>query len=166
LETLLQGEDGATKEEPASYDYESEQTPPRPSAAPVTGATPVHYRSNHNAASRNLQPRAPQHSFQRAASYGEAGSFSPESPPDEDDDLDHGELTQRIPLHDQRTVLIANLPDRTTHKDLAGIVRGGRLLDIFIRNDKSATISFVEGAIEFLAYAKRNDIYLHMKRVR
>ena len=51
-----------------------------------------------------------------------------------------------VPVHDQRTILVTNLSDRTTHKDLAGIVRGGRLLDIFLRNDRSATISFVEGA--------------------
>jgi hypothetical protein len=165
LETLLQGEDGATKEEPASYDYESEQTPPR-SSAPVTGAAPIRYRSDNITGSRNLQPIAPPRSFQRVASYGEAGSFSPESPPDDDEDLEQGDPTPRIPLHDQRTVLITNLPDRTTHKDLAGIVRGGRLLDIFLRNDKSATISFVKGAAEFLAHTKRNDIYLHMKRVR
>jgi hypothetical protein len=87
-----------------------------------------------------------------------------DSPADDDDDNDQGPA-QRIPLHDQRTVLITNLSDRTTHHDLTTIVRGGRLLDIFLRNDRSATISFVEGAAEFLAYAKRNDIYLHMKRV-
>jgi hypothetical protein len=57
------------------------------------------------------------------------------------------------------------LSDHTTHKDLAGIIRGGRLLDIHLRNDRSATVSFVEGAADFLTYAKRNDIYLHTKRV-
>jgi hypothetical protein len=100
-------------------------------------------------------------------SYGESEPFTgdPDSPPDEYEDQDRGPV-QRIPLHDQRTVLITNLSERTTHKDLAGIVRGGRLLDIFLRNDRSATVSFVEGAAEFLAYAKRNDIYLHTKRVR
>lgn len=60
---------------------------------------------------------------------------------------------------------ITNLSERTTHKDLAGIIRGGRLLDIFLRSDRSATVSFVEGAADFLAYAKRNDIYLHTKRL-
>ncbi|KAF7443689.1 hypothetical protein A1F99_117630 [Pyrenophora tritici-repentis] len=89
LETLLQGENGATSEAPSIYDYDSEHITARSGAG--TG--------------------------------------------------------------------------RTTHKDLASIVRGGRLLDIFLRNDRSATISFVEGAAEFLAYAKRNDIYLHMKRL-
>ncbi|KAJ4382104.1 hypothetical protein N0V86_002433 [Didymella sp. IMI 355093] len=54
---------------------------------------------------------------------------------------------------------------RTTHKDIAGVVRGGRLLDIFLRNDRSATVSFVEGAANFLSYIKRNDIYLHAKRL-
>lgn len=55
-------------------------------------------------------------------------------------------LVHHVPVHDQRTVLVTNLSDRTTHKDLAGIAKGGRLLDIFLRNDRSATISFVEGA--------------------
>jgi hypothetical protein len=87
-----------------------------------------------------------------------------DSPPNDDDNQDQAP-THRIPLHEQRTVLITNLSERTTHKDLASIIRGGRLLDIFLRNDRSATVSFVEGAVEFLAYAKRNDIYLHMKRV-
>ncbi|CAI6340333.1 unnamed protein product [Periconia digitata] len=73
--------------------------------------------------------------------------------------------SQRVPVHDQRTVLISNLADRTTHKDITSIIRGGRLLDIFLRHDRTATVSFVEGAAEFLAYAKRNDIYLHQKRL-
>ena len=72
---------------------------------------------------------------------------------------------ERIPVHDQRTVLITNLAERTTHKDIAGVISGGRLLDIFLRSDRSATVSFVEGAAEFLAYVKRNDIYLHAKCV-
>jgi|SRR5690242_2884475 len=71
----------------------------------------------------------------------------------------------RIPVHDQRTILISNVAERTTHKDIAGIIRGGRILDIFFRSDHSVTVSFVEGAAEFLAYVKRNDIYLHAKRV-
>ncbi|RAR07927.1 carbon-nitrogen hydrolase [Stemphylium lycopersici] len=122
----------------------------RPGNTTVTQDT--HYGSNSS-------------SYHRVASYGEPGSFlcSPVTLPDEDD-LDHSS-TQQIPLRDQRTVLITNLSERTTHKDLATLVRGGRLLDIFLRNDRTATISFVEGAAEFLAYAKRNDVYLHMKRL-
>jgi len=70
--------------------------------------------------------------------------------------------------NEQRTLLIKNLSDRVTHKDLVDVVRGGALLDVYLRsNDRSASVSFVEGAAAqmFLAYAKRNDIYIHGKRV-
>jgi hypothetical protein len=70
--------------------------------------------------------------------------------------------------NEQRTILIKNLSDRVTHKDIVDIVRGGALLDVYLRsNDRSASISFVEGvaAQAFMAYAKRNDIYIHGKRV-
>ena len=87
--------------------------------------------------------------------------------PDSDNEHDqHIAHRERFHIQDQRTLLVTNLSDRTTHKDLATVVRGGRLLEIYIRNDRSATISFVEGAAEFLAYTRRNDIYLHTKRVR
>lgn len=69
---------------------------------------------------------------------------------------------------EQRTIVASNLSDRTTHKDLVTIIRGGALLDIFLRaNDRSASISFVEGsaAQSFMNYVKRNDVYIHGKRV-
>ena len=69
---------------------------------------------------------------------------------------------------EQRTIVAQNLSDRTTHKDLLQVVRGGTVLDIFLRtNDRNASISFVEGsaAQEFMKYVKRNDIYIHGKRV-
>lgn len=70
-----------------------------------------------------------------------------------------------FPREAQRTVFFGNLSDKTTHKDLARIIRGGRLLDIYVRHDRSATVSFLEGAQEFVNYAKRNDFYIHSKRV-
>ncbi|CAN9182892.1 unnamed protein product [Alternaria alternata] len=165
LETLLQGENGVSSDAPSSYDYVSEHTPAESRATPVAAPTSFHYRpeSDHTAVSHGLQPR-PSQSLHRIVSYGVSESFTGDP---QDDDEDQEPISgRRVPLHDQRTVLITNLSERTTHKDLAGIVRGGRLLDIFLRNDRSATISFVEGAADFLAYAKRNDIYLHMKRFR
>ncbi|TKA67324.1 hypothetical protein B0A49_04622 [Cryomyces minteri] len=65
-----------------------------------------------------------------------------------------------------RTVLISNLSDRTTHKDITNIIRGGRLLDVYLRShDRTAIVSFVEGAVDFFNYAKRNDFYIHTKRL-
>lgn len=69
---------------------------------------------------------------------------------------------------EQRTIMARNLSDRASHKDIVDIVRGGALLDLFIRsNERSASISFIDGsaAQNFMNYVKRNDIYIHGKRV-
>ncbi|MCJ1390529.1 hypothetical protein MMC18_003389 [Xylographa bjoerkii] len=74
---------------------------------------------------------------------------------------------QHFARNEQRTILIKNLSDRVTHKDIVDIVRGGAILDIYLRStDRSASVSFVEGiaAQAFMSYAKRNDIYIHGKR--
>jgi hypothetical protein len=116
--------------------------------------------ANHATVGERLECKQ-SHSYNRVNSYGQPDS-SVESPKEDDD---FNESSPKVPVHDQRTVLITNLPERATHRDLCSIIRGGRLLDVFLRNDRTATISFVEGAAEFLAYAKRKDIYLHTKRV-
>ena len=75
---------------------------------------------------------------------------------------------KRFAKMEQRTVLVKNLSDRATHKDIVDFVRGGLVLDVYLRSyERSASISFVEGsaAQEFMSHAKRNDIYVHGKRV-
>lgn len=112
---------------------------------------------------------------ERSGNYGRQQSFS------HDDssfpsDLEKDDQSQPTPAADrqhyaraeQRTIIIKNLSDRVTHKDIVDIVRGGAVLDIYLRsNDKTASVSFVEGvaAQAFMNYAKRNDIYIHGKRV-
>lgn len=99
-----------------------------------------------------------------AVSYDEQ-QFSVESPwPGRDDSYD-ATHDQPAPTTAQRTITVKNLHERTTYKDLANIVCGGRILNMLLRDDKSATLSFVEGAADFMAYVKRTDIYLHTKRV-
>ncbi|EMC92764.1 hypothetical protein BAUCODRAFT_77457 [Baudoinia panamericana UAMH 10762] len=66
---------------------------------------------------------------------------------------------------ERRTLYFSGLSDRTTYKDLLSVVKGGKVLSVNLRSDRSATITFWDGAAEFLAWAKRNDIYLHSKRV-
>ncbi|KAL1880488.1 hypothetical protein VTK73DRAFT_5875 [Phialemonium thermophilum] len=77
----------------------------------------------------------------------------------------------RRPQYDRqctRTVQLLNLPEGTTHGDITSVVRGGALLDIFLRsNDRSATVSFL-GAAEaknFFNHARRHDLYIKNKRV-
>ncbi|KLU89037.1 hypothetical protein MAPG_08015 [Magnaporthiopsis poae ATCC 64411] len=67
-----------------------------------------------------------------------------------------------------RTIQISNLPDGATHADITAVVRGGLLLDIFMRqHDRSATVSFLHAADAraFLDHCKRNDLYIRNKRV-
>ena len=69
---------------------------------------------------------------------------------------------------ERRTIFVKNVSDRATHKDLVDFVRGGLALDMYLRShERSASISFVEGsaAQEFMSHVKRNDIYVHGKRV-
>ena len=75
---------------------------------------------------------------------------------------------KRFVKMEQRTIFVKNLSDRATHKDIINFVRGGLVLDLYIRShERSASISFVEGsaAQDFMNHVKRKDIYLHGKRV-
>ncbi|KAF1921154.1 hypothetical protein BDU57DRAFT_509795 [Ampelomyces quisqualis] len=166
LETLLEGESGASTAENASqYDYQTQETLSYPTPIPSSGSTQHRIASSETSDAYTVQTVdgvvQPRGGFRRDVSYGEHES-SFDSPPRNDHVEEH---VQTVPVYDKRTVLITNLSGHTTHKDLAGIVRGGRLLDIFIRNDHTATVSFVEGAANFLAYAKRTDVYLNTKRL-
>ena len=75
---------------------------------------------------------------------------------------------QQFDKYARRTVLLANFPDGTTHADIVNAVRGGLLLDIFLRtHDRTASISFLEGshAEDFFRHVKRHDLYIRGKRV-
>jgi hypothetical protein len=161
LETLLEGESDAAAKEASYYDYNTKGTLPQSKSIPTHPSPRYHNESLTDTDVAAVNSGLLYTGTQRRVSYAQPVS-SVRNSPINDDDHEHAE---RVPAHDQRTVLIANLPERTTHKDLAGIIRGGRLLDLFVRNDRTATVSFVEGAADFLTYAKRTDIYLHTKRV-
>lgn len=69
----------------------------------------------------------------------------------------------------KRTILLANLPEGVTHTDIADVVRGGMLLDIYVRtHDRTASVSFLEEAAahDFFRHVKRHDLYIRGKRVR
>ncbi|KAL2159607.1 hypothetical protein VTH06DRAFT_2176 [Thermothelomyces fergusii] len=67
-----------------------------------------------------------------------------------------------------RTLQLSNLAEGTTHADIVNAVRGGMLLDIFLRgHDRSATISFLnaEDAKRFYEHVRRHDLYIRNKRI-
>jgi hypothetical protein len=169
LDTLLAGESEATDADISEYSCASNEEFTEPKTGPVT-LRAVHEENSPPDSDDTetvsdcidlVRPR-PLHRAYRDTSIGSVVKNASE--PGSRYSAGFGRH-ERIPTHDQRTILITNLAERTTDKDIAGVIRGGRLLDIFLRSDRSATVSFVEGAADFLEYVKRNDIYLHAKRV-
>lgn len=67
-----------------------------------------------------------------------------------------------------RTIQLLNLAEGTTHADITSAVRGGMLLDVFLRtHERSATVSFLhaEQAKKFFEFVRRHDLYIKNKRV-
>ena len=63
-----------------------------------------------------------------------------------------------------RTLYFLGLSERTTFADFASVVKGGKVANMVMRGD-CALVTLLSGAPEFLAWSKRNDIYLRGKRV-
>ncbi|KAL4797150.1 hypothetical protein BDV19DRAFT_64692 [Aspergillus venezuelensis] len=84
---------------------------------------------------------------------------------------DYGESsrsTSSSPQTEQRTILIRGLPDKATHRDIVGAVKGGAILHIYVwARDKMASVSFVEesAAQEFLNHTRTYGLYVADKRV-
>ena len=110
--------------------------------------------------------------LQRHVSYGNS-SGADENGFDYDDDFDNESNNHAIPganflppTNERRTLYFSGFSDRTTYRNLLSVIKGGKVLSINMRSERSATVTFLEGAAEFLTWAKRNDIYLNSKRVR
>jgi hypothetical protein len=103
---------------------------------------------------------------------GDDASFSMETPADVGSGNPYQDAQSQRPRFERqctRTVQLMNLPDGTTHGDITAVVRGGILLDIFLRtHDRSATVSFLNAADAraFYDHIRRHDLYIRSKRVR
>ncbi|KAJ8127976.1 hypothetical protein O1611_g5660 [Lasiodiplodia mahajangana] len=102
------------------------------------------------------------------------GTFTPSHSADGPMDvhIDSFQSTQKPrPLYARmckRTIALSGLPPFTTLGDVTGIVRGGQLLDVFLRSaEHTASVSFVreEDAARFYEHSRKNDIYIKNKRV-
>ncbi|KAK6851841.1 hypothetical protein PG990_015026 [Apiospora arundinis] len=68
----------------------------------------------------------------------------------------------------KRTVVLAGLPEGTKHEDITRAVRGGLVLEIYVRShEHMAMVSFLleEDAVRFYDHSRRNDLYINHKRV-
>ncbi|POR37131.1 Negative regulator of differentiation 1 [Tolypocladium paradoxum] len=67
-----------------------------------------------------------------------------------------------------RSIQLLNLTDGTTHADITSTIRGGMLIEIYLKTrDNSSVISFLHGvdAQAFYEHARRNGLYIKNKRV-
>ncbi|KAK4146401.1 uncharacterized protein C8A04DRAFT_25911 [Dichotomopilus funicola] len=101
----------------------------------------------------------------------ENGSSDLDSPIDGNpgtDDVQPQESRTRYERACLRTLQLSGLADGTTHVEITNAVRGGVLLDIWVRHhDRSAAVSFVrsEDAKGFYDHVRRHDLYIRNKRV-
>jgi hypothetical protein len=101
-------------------------------------------------------------------------SFSMETPMQTHNDLGHHAYAERgnlglvLEKMAQRTVELFSLAEGVTLADITKVIRGGLLLDIFLRsNDRSCLISFVQAADAkaFFDHVRRHDLYIKNKKV-
>jgi hypothetical protein len=110
--------------------------------------------------SRQVSFGAPPSSVPEDGGFDDADSLEDDGPPG------NGTYHQSQPTQEQRTLYFAGFAERTTIRDLLSLVKGGKLLSINLRPERSATVTFLanRAASDFLAWAKKHDIYLHAKR--
>lgn len=168
-----------TTKDAAQYPHTSDEIYPshqhlRGTSRPVSGGVPgcVSGHSGRHSSQDYLQTPGQELTWQQQRDFG-GRSYSPLDFDDfgEDTagfDYDQAQDTQGTPFSKrrERTLLITGLSDRITYKDLTDVIRGGRILYINLRNDRTATVFMLEGAAEFLAHVKRHDLYVQTKRVR
>ncbi|KAL6706574.1 hypothetical protein ACN47E_005330 [Coniothyrium glycines] len=164
LQTLLAGENKAMggRQLECGFQYGDEIHPTQNAPVPMANFPDDEDTSRSESTSTSVRMRPRARTTQRLLAID--SEHGPDDGMDFPNENEHKHCA-RVPSLDKRTVFVSNLAERTTHKDLAGVIRCGRLLDMYIRNDRTACISFVEGAADFLAYTKRNDIYLNLKRL-
>ncbi|KAK5128402.1 hypothetical protein LTR85_003070 [Meristemomyces frigidus] len=111
-------------------------------------------------------------SFQRQTSYGAPPSSVPDEGGFEDDDdfiaagaQTHGGASAQHPSNDRRTLYFSGFSEQSTYRDLLSVIKGGKILSVTLRPERSATVTMLDGAEAFLAWAKRHDIYMHSKRI-
>ena len=124
LDTLLAGESEAVADGTAQHDHSPEGTLNKSKSVPVTMRALHGHRGPPNlddseTGSEELDLPQPRPLY-RAHSLEQTESCAD----DYSEDEQHGYkqergARQRIPMHDQRTILITNFAERTTHKDLS-----------------------------------------------
>jgi hypothetical protein len=98
----------------------------------------------------------------------------PQSPQSQQSSLPAGQnkpaFCPTTPNDGPHSIILFGLSRQTTHADLTSLIRGGRIIDLYLRDNdndsNSAKITFAEGAAVFRTYLQQHEVYLHGKRVQ
>ncbi|OTA60385.1 hypothetical protein K449DRAFT_396316 [Hypoxylon sp. EC38] len=82
----------------------------------------------------------------------------------------HGGDGEKLKYHlkGQRSLLLVNVPHGVTHWDITSVVRGGRLVDVYVREaNRTAIVSFLteENAKAFFEHAQNNNIVINNEEI-
>lgn len=91
-------------------------------------------------------------------------------PVDDPQNPTYSQQTSMRPFYERqcaRSILLTNLAEGITHRDITEAVRGGQLLDIYMRPDRAVAVSFLlaSDARAFFDHVRRHDLYIKYKRV-
>jgi hypothetical protein len=182
LPKVLIKDDTPTNENGTSTSALEEQSPVggflNSQSAPTTqpnGGQDYTFGRNANYTPRNTDARQQNiNGFPNQSQNNDDFSYMPEGPDGFNDegsgnhDSQSKVQRQQYEKFAKRTVQLANLHEMTTHADIVDAIRGGMLLDIYLRShDRTASISFLDEAHaqEFFRHVKRHDLYVRGKRV-
>lgn len=169
-DSLLADEKGAT-ERPSSQNKQYV----KPSTTAAVSHTQNLYKSTSTPSNSNDRTASNGHARPHQTTAWRPVSYDTSMPnediynDDEDDILDEntpvtGSVGSPPSARSQGTLFFSGLSERTTYKDLMSVIKGGKIISSVIRNS-GALVTFATGAADFLAWSKRNDIYLQGKRV-
>lgn len=65
----------------------------------------------------------------------------------------------------KQTLFFSGIPQEASYLDFLSIIKGGRIVNAILLSDGKASVTFLENAAEYLAWAKRTNLSLHGKRV-
>ena len=98
------------------------------------------YGRNANYTPRNGKYKSRDNSFQNHSQKNDDFAFMPDDPSDGffDDGTGNNDYRDRFsrPQYQKfakRSVILANLPENPTHQEIIEVVRGGMLLDVYVR---------------------------------
>jgi len=165
------------KDQMSGYDMQASQADLAVSSWRASNATPRVSRAP-GSGPYHANQQLSQSSLRNANSMRHISSATTPSPMEaneydqQDDDLDGGRFRDQpgVPFYqassgEPTTLYLAGLAKQTTYRDLLSVIKGGKIVSMAFRPERNAVVTFLEGAADFLAWVKREDLYLHSKRV-